>query len=160
MSSLFWNSTLETVFRPFPIFRANRTNHEKFLRIYSRSSGDPFPANSLNPLSFGPFPGDNSANGLRIESRMARLTPICANNGRTNKNRDFLANLFARIKINSRPQIAGQLSGKCKVLLFFRVWSFYSHALYILSIDNSGRFLQNFREVGQIVGDRMNRACE
>ena len=33
-----------------------------------------------------------------------------------------------------------------------RVWSFYSHALYSLSTDDSGRVLQNPREVGQIVG--------
>ena len=41
--------------------------------------------------------------------------------------------------------------GKCKVLIFLRI-SFFLHALYILSADDSGRFLQNPREVAQIVG--------
>ena len=31
---------------------------------------------------------------------------------------------------------------------------FYSHALFVLSADDSGRFLQNPREVAQIVGGR------
>ena len=47
--------------------------------------------------------------------------------------------------------VSALLSGKCKVLTFLRVWTFYSHALYILSADDSGRFLQNPREVTQIV---------
>ena len=42
-------------------------------------------------------------------------------------------------------------SGKCKVLIFLQVWSFYSHALYMLSADDSGRFLQYHRVVAQIV---------
>ena len=42
-------------------------------------------------------------------------------------------------------------SGKCKVLIFLQVWSFDSHALRILSADDSGRFLQNPREVVQFV---------
>ena len=41
-------------------------------------------------------------------------------------------------------------SGKRIVLIFLRVWSFDSHALYISSADDSGRFLQNPREVAQI----------
>ena len=36
---------------------------------------------------------------------------------------------------------------KCKVLIFF-------DALYILSADDSGRFLQNTREIAQIVGEQ------
>ena len=44
------------------------------------------------------------------------------------------------------------VSGKCKILIFWRVSSFYLHALCILSADDSGRFLQNPREVAQIVG--------
>ena len=31
------------------------------------------------------------------------------------------------------------VSGKCRVLIFLRVWSFDSQALYILSADDSGR---------------------
>ena len=49
---------------------------------------------------------------------------------------------------NSRAN-GSLISGKCTVLIFLRVWSFYSHALYNLSADDSGRFLQNLREVAQ-----------
>ena len=48
--------------------------------------------------------------------------------------------------------VANRESRICKVRISLRVWSFYSHALHILSADNSGRFLQNPREVAQIVG--------
>ena len=48
------------------------------------------------------------------------------------------------------PTVARHLlSGKCKALIFLRIWSFCSHAPYILSGDNSGRFLQNRTEVAQ-----------
>ena len=54
---------------------------------------------------------------------------------------------FERIREEPRT-----LLWKCKVPIFLRVWSFVSHALYILSADDSGQFLQNPREVSQIVG--------
>ena len=56
-----------------------------------------------------------------------------------------------------KTQTFFDFSGKCKVLIFMRIWSFYSHALYILSADDSGRSLQNPREFSQIVGGQ-NRA--
>ena len=43
-------------------------------------------------------------------------------------------------------------SGKCKVLIFLQVWYFYPHALYVLSADDFGRFLQNPTGVDHIVG--------
>ena len=51
-------------------------------------------------------------------------------------------------------------SGKCKVLIFLRVWSFDSHALYILSTDDSGRTLQSQRSRPESSADKMYRACE
>ena len=42
--------------------------------------------------------------------------------------------------------------GESKILIFWGLWSFYSHALYILSANDSGWFLQNPKEVAQIVG--------
>ena len=51
----------------------------------------------LNPFLLDHVLETNSANGLRTELQMARLTPIRANNGETNENRDSLVNLLARI---------------------------------------------------------------
>ena len=48
---------------------------------------------------FGPFPRDNSTNGLGIELRMVRLTPSRANKGRTYKIGIFL---FARISADCK----------------------------------------------------------
>ena len=40
-------------------------------------------------------------------------------------------------------------SGKCKVLIFLRFWSFNSHALFILSVDEFGRLLWDSVETSQ-----------
>ena len=53
---------------------------------------------------------------------------------------------------NPSRQVDGlYTSRECKVLVFLRVWSSYSHSLCILSADDSGRLLQNPREASKIV---------
>ena len=48
-----------------------------------------------------------------------------------------------------KPPTAGIQSGKCRVLIFLRVWSFDSHALFILSADDFGRLLWHSVEIAQ-----------
>ena len=49
----------------------------------------------------------------------------------------------------SIEKAVSEQSGECKVVIFWRVWSFYSYTLYILSADNSGQLFWDSIEVAQ-----------
>ena len=50
--------------------------------------------------------------------------------------------------------------GKCKVLIFLRVWSFYSHALYIFSQTVLGDAYRIPEKSSNLSTDKINRTCE
>ena len=93
---------------------------------------------SLSSLSLLRWPGDSQRELTRVNRLAEKKTPVSY---RSSNSRESLQTCDLQIF----------LSGKCKVLIFLRIWSLDSHALYIFSADDSGGFLQNPREIAQIV---------